>query len=158
MTIFGSDTNNRGFYFRSLRTTGYIYRRYLDLFEEVFSEIIWAKKDELSFEQKLTKFNYLWYSIDPSPGTEINEKRDEFLRRIDYTIENFARGSMPGWKTDQGVIYIMFGPPDNIYENGISGNLYWKYYKKEIIFRFYDKHGFKDYDFLQTLPIDAPIR
>ncbi|MFC1493429.1 GWxTD domain-containing protein [candidate division KSB1 bacterium] len=149
---------NRAFYFKTLRTTGYIYSRYLDLFVDVFGEIIFAKKDELTFEDKLNMFNYLWYSLDPTPGTEINEKRDEFLRRIDYTIENFAKGSFPGWKTDKGVIYILFGPPDNIYENGITGNLYWKYYKKEIIFRFYDKHGFKDYDFIQTLPIDTPIR
>ncbi|MCP4725076.1 MAG: GWxTD domain-containing protein [bacterium] len=149
---------NRAFYFRTLRTTGNIFSRYLDLFEDVFKEIIYAKKDELSLEEKLDMFNYLWYSLDPTPGTEINEKRDEFLRRIDYTIEKFARGSFAGWKTDLGVIYILFGTPDYIYENGITGNLYWKYYNKEIILRFYDKHGFKDYDFIQTLPIDTPIR
>jgi len=37
--------------------------------------------------------------------------REEFFRRVAYANENFHAG-MPGWKTDRGRIYILYGPPN----------------------------------------------
>ena len=39
--------------------------------------------------------------------------REEHHRRIAYANEHFAT-SIPGWKTDQGRIYIVYGPPDEM--------------------------------------------
>lgn len=52
-----------------------------------------------------------WLRRDPTPDTEENEYREEHYRRIAYATENFA-SRVPGWKTDRGMIYIKYGPPD----------------------------------------------
>src|ERR1035437_1915338 len=52
-----------------------------------------------------------WLRRDPTPGTVENEFKEEHYRRIAYTNEHYAT-SVPGWKTDRGRIYIVYGPPD----------------------------------------------
>jgi GWxTD domain-containing protein len=52
-----------------------------------------------------------WERRNPSPGSPENEFKEEYYRRIAYTNEHYASG-IPGWKTDRGRIYIMWGPPD----------------------------------------------
>lgn len=61
-----------------------------------------------------------WLRRDPTPDTEENEYREEIYRRIAYANEMFASG-VPGWKTDRGRIYIMFGPPDERDEHPSGG-------------------------------------
>src|SRR5581483_4007786 len=46
----------------------------------------------------------------------------EYYRRVAYANEHFASG-IPGWKTDRGRIYIMFGEPDGK-ETHPSGGAY----------------------------------
>jgi GWxTD domain-containing protein len=53
-----------------------------------------------------------WERRDPTPGTVENEFKEEHYRRIAYSNENFSDGTLPGWKTDRGRIYIVYGPPD----------------------------------------------
>jgi GWxTD domain-containing protein len=52
-----------------------------------------------------------WLRRDPTPDTAENEFKEEHYRRIAYSNEHFA-GTLPGWKTDRGRIYIVDGPPD----------------------------------------------
>src|SRR6266487_3166458 len=52
-----------------------------------------------------------WRRRDPDPDTDENEFKEEYYERIAYTNEHFASG-IPGWKTDRGRIYIMYGKPD----------------------------------------------
>lgn len=52
-----------------------------------------------------------WRRRDPDPDTDENEFKEEYYERIAYANENFASG-IPGWKTDRGRIWIMFGKPD----------------------------------------------
>lgn len=52
-----------------------------------------------------------WRRRDPTPDTEENEYEEEIYRRIAYANAHFASG-IPGWKTDRGMIYIKYGPPD----------------------------------------------
>jgi len=55
-----------------------------------------------------------WQRRDPTPGTVENEFKNEHYRRLGYSAR-FASGSgVPGWKTDRGRIYIIYGPPDEI--------------------------------------------
>ncbi len=54
-----------------------------------------------------------WLQRDPTPGTPENEFKEEHYRRIAYANEHFASG-IPGWKTDRGRIYIVYGPPDEL--------------------------------------------
>jgi GWxTD domain-containing protein len=70
-------------------------------------------------EQFIEQF---WLRRDPTPDTEENEFKEEHYRRIAYANEHYASG-IPGWKTDRGMIYIKYGPPDEI-EDHSSGGTY----------------------------------
>jgi GWxTD domain-containing protein len=61
-----------------------------------------------------------WLRRDPTPDTEENEFKEEHYRRIAYANEHFASG-IPGWKTDRGRIYIVYGPPDEIDDHSSGG-------------------------------------
>ncbi|MGH9447081.1 MAG: GWxTD domain-containing protein, partial [Terriglobia bacterium] len=63
-----------------------------------------------------------WERRNPNPGDPENEAEEEFYRRVAYANEHYASG-IPGWRTDRGRIYIMWGPPNEI-ENHDSGGTY----------------------------------
>src|SRR5207248_3796510 len=63
-----------------------------------------------------------WLRRDPTPDTVENEFKEEHYRRIAYANEHFAAG-IPGWKTDRGRTYVVFGPPDEI-ESHAGGGAY----------------------------------
>jgi GWxTD domain-containing protein len=54
-----------------------------------------------------------WERRNPNPGSPENEYKEEYYRRIAYANEHYASG-IPGWKTDRGRIYIMYGPADEV--------------------------------------------
>jgi GWxTD domain-containing protein len=61
-------------------------------------------------EKEAFKKNF-WDIRDPDPDTEENEFKVEYMERIDTAAEIFAGEGMPGWLTDRGRIYVLFGPP-----------------------------------------------
>ncbi len=63
-----------------------------------------------------------WRRRDPDPDTEENEFKEQYYERIAYANEHFASG-IPGWKTDRGRIWIMYGKPDGL-ESHPSGGTY----------------------------------
>ncbi len=63
-----------------------------------------------------------WQRRDPTPDTVENEFKEEHYRRIAYANERFSSG-IPGWRTDRGRMYIMWGPPDSI-ETHSAGSTY----------------------------------
>jgi GWxTD domain-containing protein len=94
---------------------GKTYKKWLD------EDVVWIITDEerkafkqLSNDEERDQFiEAFWQRRDPTPDTEENEFKEEHYRRIEYANEHFAAG-IPGWKTDRGRIYIMYGPPDEI--------------------------------------------
>jgi GWxTD domain-containing protein len=54
-----------------------------------------------------------WLRRSSNPDLPDNDFKEEHYRRIAYANEHFASG-VPGWKTDRGRIYIMWGKPDEI--------------------------------------------
>ena len=68
----------------------------------------------LSNDEERDQFiEQFWLRRDPTPDTPENEYKEEHYRRIAYANEHFAAG-IPGWRTDRGRIYIMWGAPDQI--------------------------------------------
>jgi len=61
-------------------------------------------------EQFIEQF---WLRRNPDPESLTNDYKEEHYRRIAYTNQHFASG-VPGWKTDRGRVYIMYGPADEI--------------------------------------------
>jgi len=55
-----------------------------------------------------------WEKRDPTPGTEANESRMEYERRVEY-VERFFKekiGTGRGWDSDRGKVYLLLGEPD----------------------------------------------
>ena len=100
------------------------YRKWLD------EDVRWIITDEersafmqLSNDEERDQFiEAFWQRRDPTPDTEENEFKEEHYRRIAYANEHYAAG-IPGWKSDRGRIYIVFGPADEI-ESHPSGGSY----------------------------------
>ncbi len=79
-------------------------------------------------EERQSFVEQFWLRRDPTPDTEENEYKEEHYRRIAYANDHYASG-IPGWKTDRGMIYIKYGPPDEI-ESHPSGGSYERPYEE----------------------------
>ena len=67
---------------------------------------------KLATDDEREKFiEEFWRRRDPDPDTDENEYKEEYYERIAYANEHFASG-IPGWKSDRGRIWIMYGKPD----------------------------------------------
>lgn len=76
---------------------------------------------KLSTDEEREQFiEGFWERRNPNPGSPENEFKEEYYRRIAYTNEHYQSG-IPGWKTDRGRIYIMYGPPDEIDDHPSGG-------------------------------------
>ena len=64
-----------------------------------------------SNEEREQFIEAFWQRRDPTPDTVENEFKEEHYRRIAWANDRYASG-VPGWKTDRGRIYVMYGPPD----------------------------------------------
>jgi GWxTD domain-containing protein len=62
-----------------------------------------------------------WQRRNPDPESPENTFKEEHYRRIAYANEHYASG-IPGWKTDRGRIYIIWGPPDEIQTHPTGGS------------------------------------
>ncbi len=71
---------------------------------DVFTRLANDEEREAFIEQ-------FWNRRNPDPSSADNEFKIEHYRRILYANERFTAG-IAGWKTDRGMIYIKFGPPD----------------------------------------------
>jgi GWxTD domain-containing protein len=100
------------------------YKKWLD------EDVVWIITDEerqafkqLSNDEERDQFiEAFWQRRDPTPDTEENEYKEEHYQRIAYANEHFAAG-IPGWKSDRGRIYIMYGKADEI-DSHPSGGTY----------------------------------
>ena len=68
-------------------------------------------------EQFIEQF---WLRRSTNPDLPDNEFKEEHYRRIAYANEHYASG-IPGWKTDRGHMYIVWGPPDEIDSHPTGG-------------------------------------
>ena len=62
-----------------------------------------------------------WQRRNPDRDSPENTFKEEHYRRIAYANEHYASG-IPGWKTDRGRIYIIWGPPDEIQTHPTGGS------------------------------------
>jgi GWxTD domain-containing protein len=71
-------------------------------------------------EERDQFIEHFWQVRNPDPDSPENSFKEEHYRRIAYANEHFASG-VPGWKTDRGHIYILWGPPDEIEAHPTGG-------------------------------------
>ena len=99
-------------------------------------------------EEKQAKLLEFWKRRDPNPNTERNERMEEYYRRADYANKHFTH-HREGWRTDMGMVYMMFGPPSDVsrhpFELDSKPYEIWRYYNISYEFVFVDDTGFGDY-------------
>ncbi|MEE8587681.1 MAG: GWxTD domain-containing protein, partial [Acidobacteriota bacterium] len=99
------------------------YRKWLreDVLYIITPEEAEVFKNLRADEERDNFIEQFWLRRDSDPHTAANEYKAEHYRRIAYANEQFASG-IPGWKTDRGMIYIKFGPPDRLERNPTGGD------------------------------------
>ena len=90
-----------------------------------------------------------WMQRDPDPGVAGNAYLDEMMRRYDYANEHYI-GHTPGWRTDRGRVYIIYGPPKELERNisnpGTRDHEIWTYaIEGQGKFIFVDERGYGEY-------------
>jgi len=124
-------------------------------------EVVYVIGDEertafqkLTTDEERDRFiEQFWERRNPNPGRAENEFKQEHYRRIAYANEHFAT-SRPGWKTDRGHMYIVYGPPDEIEDHAKGDSTYareiWMYRHvigigSNVSVTFVDRMGTGDY-------------
>ncbi len=106
--------------------------------------------------EKKNLFIAFWKERDPTPNTEENELMTEYYKRVNYATEHFS-GFLEGWKTDMGMVFILFGPPNDIerhpFEIQTKPYEIWYYYDINRSFVFVDESGFGEYRLITPLDL-----
>lgn len=88
--------------------------------------------------EKEKKFREFWEKRDPTPNTEYNELMTEYYRRVHYAFVEYRTPETPlGQDTDQGEIYIKYGPPnsrDRVFPKKGQVIETWKYNDRSFVF------------------------
>jgi GWxTD domain-containing protein len=104
--------------------------------------------DSLPLEGKPQFQKNFWARRDPDPSTPQNEYQVDHYKRFKYANSNFGRfrGNLPGWKTDRGRVFIIYGDPSEIerfaptssakawerwWYHGIEGGVYFIFVENE---------------------------
>ncbi len=117
-------------------------------------------------EQRIWAENY-WKDHDPTPRTPLNENMEQYRERL-AAVDRFKTNAKPGWQTDRGRVYLIYGPPDDIEDNAFQtsqtseimddpsgGNkpfVVWRYNSigGGVIFIFADVHLFGEYELIHS--------
>ncbi|MBS4027981.1 MAG: GWxTD domain-containing protein [Ignavibacteriales bacterium] len=117
------------------------------------------QEKQLNPDERRERFMKFWKRRDISPSTQRNELMEEYYSRVSYANKQFGHHS-PGWRTDRGMVYIIFGVPDNVerhpFEIDTKPFEIWFYYEQNRRFTFVDETGFGDYRL--TTPIYEVMR
>jgi GWxTD domain-containing protein len=130
-------------------TTG----RSLDEMIEQMSYIAYGddlkKMSNATGEEKEKLFQEFWDKRNPVPNSRENPLQNEFFKRVELANHQFSFTKTPGWKTDRGRVYIIYGAPDNVDKSSSSSGMgnyeVWYYNDLRQKFVFYDQYGFGDY-------------
>lgn len=111
-------------------------------------------------DKRVEYWNQFWDSKDQSPGTPENEIKELYYKRLRYADVNFGIFGRNGWKTDMGMVYITFGPADEIerhpFDTDSKPYQVWYYYNEKLRFLFVDYNGYGEYEL--QYPYNGDIR
>ena len=65
--------------------------------------------------ERLRRFQDFWNKRDPTPGTERNERMEEYYHRVARANRSYDQhGTRDGWRSDRGHVLVLFGEPDTV--------------------------------------------
>lgn len=104
--------------------------------------------------ERRVRFEAFWERNNPVPGSQPNRAMVEYYSRVAYANEHFKH-YIDGWKTDRGMVYIIYGPPSYVDRHplDVESKPYevWEYYDIQRRFIFVDDSGFGDYRLLYPI-------
>ena len=106
-------------------------------------------------ESRLQFIDEFWKKRDPTPGTEENESKQEFILRIAYANKYFRETPKGGgWNTERGRMLLQLGFPDQrkfsegppTYQGRVQNTRsvrteYWIYHRYNMVLRFDDRES-----------------
>lgn len=107
--------------------------------DDLFDKSIYIRTDEdvkrynaLTTVDEKRKFMFaFWKEKDNMPMTPQNEYKIAFFKRMNEANNQFKEDYNPGWKTDRGRMYVLYGPPSEIEHYPFEGDKrsyeVWKY-------------------------------
>ena len=97
---------------------------------------------ELPEDDKAAFIDEFWKRRDPDPDTEQNEFKIEYEDRLQKAGNLFHGEGRPGWQTERGRIFVLFGPPQErlTYPMNASGNCREIWYYGNFPVVFVDEH------------------
>jgi len=111
------------------------------------SEIDYIQEAQTPAEKKIRFLEY-WQKHNSNTTAKTNDLMEEYYARVMYANKHFSH-FREGWKTDMGMVFILFGPPENIERHPFDANdkpyEIWYYYNLSREFVFVDHSGFGDY-------------
>ncbi len=97
-------------------------------------------------EEKVRQFIAYWKEKDPTPHTAFNEALTEFYSRVDTANMEWGTPQKPGWRTDTGRIFVLYGRPDEVEDHSLDPQnryMVWIYHtpqgKRRFVFQALDK-------------------
>lgn len=99
-------------------------------------------------DQRAAAWRDFWKKTDPVPITPDNEALVEYFRRVQAANARYREGSLPGWLTDRGEVFITLGDPDEVVDmssdlnRGGGGVIRWGYIDLRVTLYFEDQTGF----------------
>ena len=106
--------------------------------------------------ERKKRFEAFWKERDPTPNTPFNELMAEYYARVDSANIRFSQRRQPGWKTDPGRIFILYGPPERVEDRSLDPidfpYLRWFYHLKgkELVFTFRALEGRREYQLVDV--------
>jgi len=132
-----------------------LLEREIDTEFEVMKYLV-TREEKLIFQQldnvagKRKYLHFLWHKTRQEYSVSGWLLRDEYLARVAFTEQNYNSLYEPGWRSDRGRIFILYGAPSHIERFPSTQELMpyqkWTYEylqgQSNIIFVFVDKRGF----------------
>jgi len=88
--------------------------------------------------QRQAALDAFWQKMDPVPATAVNELKVQYFERIDYANRHFSTDQREGWETNMGEVYILLGPPTEIF--GSRLNQIWVYEVENLVLYFFNQN------------------
>jgi GWxTD domain-containing protein len=96
-----------------LRTWEVSRRTYLAEARFLLADEDFAAFEKLSIGEQEAELRVMWKKLDPDPTTGTNEAYNEFMARLEYVNARFD-DSETGIFSDRALIYLKYGPPDEM--------------------------------------------
>ncbi len=113
--------------------------------------------NRLSVDGKRRFLREFWSRRNPTPGSAVNQAMIDFYRQVAYANDAFKQsrvGSMQGWRTDRGRIYLRHGRPDDVLRRPIATPRpyeVWRYTRgRGYWYVFVDRNAMGDYQLIAT--------